>query len=129
MKDKPEKRFLIIIKTRGKFYNVNGDDAYIIHRLLGYKVLDSKKCGFPDSAINRVINKLEENKISYQIIETNKDPVIKDFKKINNYNKAREEALKSLDAEERINNIVDKIKLATESQLEEILSYIEKCLE
>ena len=71
------KNSINIIETNKMFYDVYEIDAYIINMLLGYKVLDNKKVGFPTSVLNKVINTLEENHINYNII--------KDFKNRNNY--------------------------------------------
>lgn len=54
---------VIEIYKSGKFYNVFGDDGIIIHELIGYKYLEYKKqVGFPESALNKVINVLESKK-------------------------------------------------------------------
>lgn len=47
-------------------------DAYIMNLLFGYKVLKDGLCGFPDNSLSKVLNTLEEAKISYQIIEVDK---------------------------------------------------------
>ena len=71
------KKYLILYKNSEKFYNVYQDDSYILNYLFGYKVLDKRKSGFPDSAITKVKNMLEEKKISYQIIYDDKAPYVK----------------------------------------------------
>ena len=48
---------------------------------MDYKVIDSK-VGFPNNAINKVINILEEKKINYKIIG---EDVTKNFKDLNKY--------------------------------------------
>ena len=50
----------VTIRKVGLFYQVFDDDALILHFLLTYKVIDSK-VGFPNNALNKVINVLEEN--------------------------------------------------------------------
>lgn len=94
--DKVLKKFLLIHKTNGKFCNIYGTDAYVINYLFGYKVLDNKKCGFPNTALNKVINKLEESKISYQIINVDSDPLIKNYKNLNSYNNILNKALEKI---------------------------------
>ena len=37
--------------------------------LFGYKVLKDGLCGFPDNSLSKVLNTLEDAKISYQIIK------------------------------------------------------------
>ena len=49
-----------------------------MNTIFGYKVLKGDVSGFPDTSINKVVNTLEDAKISYQIIDVDKDPLIKD---------------------------------------------------
>ena len=65
--------------------------------LFGYKVLKDGLCGFPNNSLSKVLNTLEDAKISYQIIDVDKDPVIKDFGKINTYSKYLDMSFKNLD--------------------------------
>lgn len=67
-----EKDYVNLVKGIGKFYNVYNDDAIIISYLMGYKVRENKTCGFPDNALNKVINKLEDKKISYIVTMSRK---------------------------------------------------------
>ena len=56
---------VVMIKA-GKFYNIYDKDAYIISYLFGYsikEVEDVKTCGFPSVLFNKVIARLENNKI------------------------------------------------------------------
>lgn len=71
------KSFLILYKNHGKFYQCRDMDAYIMNLLFGYKVLKDGLCGFPDNSLSKVLNTLEDAKISYQIIEVDKNPTIK----------------------------------------------------
>ena len=59
------KEEIVFVKI-GKFYQVYGKDAYIVSYLFEYKlkkVEEVHMCGFPESSINKVIAKLEDNKI------------------------------------------------------------------
>ena len=58
------------IRKNGTFYNVFDKDMYILYFLLNYQIKNDK-IGFPKSALNKVINILEENKISYEVIGEN----------------------------------------------------------
>lgn len=75
-----------MVKT-SKFYNVYGESAYILYYLFSYKVNSGVRTGFPDQAINKVINALLDKKISYKIFENEHVIEEKDFKKLNNYDK------------------------------------------
>ena len=55
----------MLYKNHGKFYKVRGMDAYIMNMIFGYKVLNGDVCGFPDTTLNKVINTLNDSKISY----------------------------------------------------------------
>lgn len=113
--------FLLIYKNNGKFYNAYDNDAYILSGIMGYKVVNGRKCGFPDNALDKVINRLEDNKISYQIIYTNNKPVIKDYKKLNNYDKFYKKSLETMEIQNKVDIIVDKIKNASNEDLMKIL--------
>lgn len=102
--------------------------AVILKFLFGYKVLDNKKSGFPDNAINKVVNKLEEMHISYQIIYVDKNPVVKNYKKLNKYDEIRSNSLKAINQENRVDLLVNKIKEATPEQIDKIIESMEKCL-
>lgn len=105
-----DKKILVIRKNKGKFCTVYGDDANIISSLFGYKILNNNKVGFPESILNKVINTLEDNKISYMVIYIDKDPEKKDFKKLNNYTKYRDIAISKLDYISKVDKLINKIK-------------------
>ena len=77
------KRFLTIRKS-SLFYDTYDDDAQILSYLLGYKIIKGR-VGFPENAIHKVINALEENKINYKIIGEQEE--VKDFKNLNQYSR------------------------------------------
>lgn len=130
MKDKSDsKTFLMIYKTQGKFYNTYGIDAYIMNYFFNYKVLNDNKSGFPDNAINKVIEKLEGEKISYQIIYKDKDPLLKDFKKLNRYHLLIDNIKKEVELKKRYEILMEKIKKLDESKFLEVIECIEKCIE
>ncbi len=107
------------------FYNAFDNDAYIVSLIFGYKILESRKCGFPESALNKVKNTLERYKVSYQIIYDDKEPFIKDYKKLNKYGHYYNLSLGMLDRQNRIDIIIRKITNADDKDIEEILKAIE----
>ena len=113
-----------IYETSKMFYNVYEIDAYIFNILFGYKILDNKKVGFPSSIYNKVINTLEELHINYNIIYKNKDNVIKDFKKLNNYDKYKNKAYEKMDIDSKVNMVIDKINNASREQLDRLVYII-----
>ena len=97
--------------------------------IFGYKILRETKIGFPDNILDRVLEKLQDLKISYQVITLNNDPIIKDYKKLNSYNKYKELALANLDNIKKLDIIIDKIKKCDQEKLDELIEVISKCLE
>ena len=123
------KNEVIELRKSGKFYNCFGEDATIIHHLLNYKIVPSKGgVGFPESAYNKVINTLDEAKISYKVYE--KDIILAetDYKKINNYKKVLVSARKELSFEQRIENIEKKIKTLSAKKINCLLELIEDAI-
>lgn len=80
-------KYIIITQSSGKFFEVYGYDAFMFGYLFDYKVLQNGKtykCGFPDSSITKITNKLSDLKISYQIIYRGKIHLLKVLKKLIN---------------------------------------------
>lgn len=125
-------KYIIITQSSGKFFEVYGYDAFMFSFLSDYKVLQNGKtykCGFPDSSLTKITNKLSDLKISYQIIYRGRNPFVKDFKKINQYSKYKLIALQKLDIKERMDALVEKVKSLNEEQAKKVMLEIEKCLE
>ena len=125
-------KYNIITQSSGKFFEVYSYDAFMFDYLFDYKVLQNGKtykCGFPNSSITKITNKLSDLKISYQIIYRGKNPHVTDFKKINQYSKYKFIALQKLDIKERIDVLVEKVKSLNEEQAKKIMLELEKCLE
>ena len=62
-------KYVIMIKC-GSFYEIYGEDSYIINNLFNYKIKrfnDYVRCGFPKVCLNKVIEKLKKFKINYII--------------------------------------------------------------
>lgn len=125
-------KYNIITQSSGKFFEVYGYDAFMFGYLFDYKVLQNGKtykCGFPDSLITKITNKLSDLKISYQIIYRGRNPFVKDFKKINQYSKYKLITLQKLDIKERMDALVEKVKSLNEEQAKKVMLELEKCLE
>ena len=100
---------LIIIKN-GKFYNVYHDDAIIFNYLFDYKIIEKdNKTGFPETVLTKVLNKLEELKINYEIIYKDQNPITKKFSNLNQYHRILSKSLNYQDLKIRINRIIDII--------------------
>ena len=125
-------KYIIITQSSGKFFEVYDYDAFMFNYLFDYKILQNGKtykCGFPDSSITKITNKLSDLKISYQIIYRGRNPHVKDFKKINQYSKYKLIALQKLDIKERMDALVEKVKSLNEEQAKKVMFELEKCLE
>lgn len=118
-------KYSIRLYKSGKFYNAFGDDGLILHELLGYKYIEYKNSvGFPESAINKVKNKLENEKISYSIYE--KDNLLEEYKGIDkNYKIVLSKALKNYDIEKRLTRLKNKINNLTIEELERVIDSLE----
>lgn len=108
-------------KNKGKFCTVYGDNANIIYSLFGYKILNNNNVGFPESVLNKIINTLEDKKISYMVIYRDKSPLVKDFKKLNNYTKYRDIAIFKLDIISKVDKLINKIKNMDEKEFNDFL--------
>lgn len=125
-------KYIIITQSSGKFFEVYDYDAFILSYLFDYKILQNGKtykCGFPDSSITKITNKLSDLKISYQIIYRGRNPHVKDFKKINQYSKYKLIVLQKFDIKERMDALVEKVKSLNEEQAKKVMLELEKCLE
>ena len=96
----------------GTFYHVYNKDAYILSYIFNYKIkeigIEIKECGFPISALPKVMAKLENNKINYICIDrrNNYDVDFKeDYKNLNCYEKFYEKSEKHINKKRRIENI------------------------
>lgn len=104
------KEDLTILKI-GKFYYCYGKDAYIISYFFDYKlnlVENIYSCGFPSQSLNKIISKLENNKINYIIIDRRNNYDIEEkenYKNLNNYNKYYEKAKEIVGLKVRIQKI------------------------
>ena len=116
-----EKKYLVIRKNKGKFCTVYGDDANIISMFFGYKILEGGKVGFPESVLNKIINTLEDKKKSYMVIYIDKDPLVKYFKKLNNYTKYRDIAISKLDYISKVDKLINKIKNMDKKEFNDFL--------
>ena len=110
----------ITIRKHGWFYHVFDDDCYILYYLFDYKIIN-RKTGFPLNSLNKVINKLTDLSISYEVIEESK----RDFKKLNKYNKYLKLGLSKYNKENKYLNIYSKLDSLSDADLDKILEYID----
>jgi hypothetical protein len=127
------KMYLEIKKNNGKFYDVYDMDAYILNNLFGYKVYENHKkkmAGFPETAFDKVVNKLDELKISYKInFTTSSNVIIKDYKKLNQYLKYYEDTKKSISIQDKIDCLILGIKKLNNIDFVELVKIIENYID
>lgn len=119
----------------GKFYHVYGKDSYIISYFFGYKIKNVENCymcGFPINSINKVMAKLEENKINYLIVDRRNNyelDTISDNKNLNNYNKYFEKSKKYINYKKRIENVNEfLINNVEKEEFKKIIQEMEKII-
>ena len=102
---------IILIKI-GKFYYSYSKDAYIISYIFGYKLKNIeeniKVCAFPVFILNKIIAKLEENKINYIIIDRRNNYEVDekfDNGNLNKYNLYLEKSKKYINQKNKIEEI------------------------
>ncbi len=123
------KKELIELRKSGKFYNTFGDDAIILHYLMGYRIVAEKGgVGFPETAYNKVINALEDAEISYVVYEKEEVIAEKNFKKLNDYKNVLKKGINELSLEERFNKIEKKIRGLNQKELDYVLEVIENAI-
>ena len=115
---------VVKLRKSGTFYSVFDNDCYVLYYLFGYKI-NNYKMGFPKSAFNKVINTLEDNKISYEVIGEN---FSKNFKNLNKYNKFVGLGRKKYNNDTNYQDIMKKILKVSPEKLDQILSTIDTIL-
>ena len=112
----------VVIRKNGGFFCVYGGDAFIFYYLFGYKIVDDK-VGFPKSALNRVVNLLQEKTINYEL-----EGELVNYKKRNNYDKFVKSGRKKHSLDFRIKDIMSRLENLSEKDIDKILDYIEEKL-
>ena len=108
--------YVIFFKS-GIFYYTYKSDAYIVSALFDYlmKYTDSiPVCGVSEKAINKVIARLEQEKINYMIIEPRREYEVEeklDNGNLNKYNEVFKKAHKTVKQRKSIDKIVEELKL------------------
>lgn len=111
----------ILFLKRGKFYYCYKDDAYIIHYLFKYKLVND--CvSFSEEALDKVLNVLDDRDLGCVIFDgIVLDKVYGDSVK---YSYVYNDSLEYISKENIINNINDKLKNYTLEQLLQLVSTI-----
>ena len=124
---KKHKGSLLIVED-GLFYRVYGDDAIILNYFLGYKITKGNVVSFPKEAYSKVKNMLIGKGISLQINSKDNRLLLICFVKGNNYYKYLDIALENYNLNNKIENLINKIKDLNQNKLNNLLSLIEDYL-
>lgn len=120
------KNYVVIMKN-GIFYNVLGNDCYLLKTIFNYKInsfSDTIKVGFPINTLNRVINTFDKLKINYIVYEN--EVVLKGKFSKNKYGIFLKNKLSIDDRIVRINLKLNEMK--QNSDILEILDAIEELI-
>lgn len=128
----PEK--IILIKI-GTFYHSYGRDTYIMSYLFDYQIKSTEKittCGFPKGALNKVLKKLEDNNISYVLVNkanNYEEEEQIDFKKKNKYADYYNKAHKYISKKNKIDAIYNYlIENINDQDIKEKINKVEDIL-
>lgn len=127
------KKYVCLFKI-GTFYHTYGRDSYIISYLFNYKInMLNHEAGFPVNSLNKVIARLELEKINYITLDNrnNYDEELKqDYKNLNRYDKVYNKAREFININSRIENInLNLLKLANKKGTRKLLESIEKIID
>ena len=92
------------------------------------KIISGLRCGFPNNSLEKVLNKLEELKISYQVKYLDKIIRTKQFKNLNDYTRISIIARKTALLKNRLDILMKTIKTSNKETLERVIESIEECL-
>jgi len=121
-----KEKALKIYKNDSKFVSAYNEDAYILHMIFNYKIVSegpNEKCGFPKETIYKVIDKLEELNISYEIYYKKE---LDDSKYFDNssYDEFYNKSLLQIEADKKIDLIQYKLKHLNQDDLNKTLDSI-----
>lgn len=118
----------------GTFYHVYGKDSYIISFLFHYKIDMLKyEAGFPINSLNRVLAKLEDEKINYVTLDNRNNYEVdekQDYKNLNRYDKVYNKAREYVNMKNRIEKINLRLTNGiTKKGIRKIIGSVEQVLD
>ncbi len=129
----------ILLVLSGNFYNVYGKDAYLLCYLFRFKFINKlykteeekevyvPKTGFPRNSLDKVLLDLEDKKINYVIKIKDKSDIVKDFKKLNTYQRRYIASEKYCMDKLKLNEIMEQCDaLCGKKDFSNVLNYIQK---
>ena len=127
------KNNLCIIKI-GNFYHAYGKDSFILSYLFNYKIdLFKNECGFAMVSLNKVLAKLEDEKLNYIVIDkrNNYDVELQqDFKNLNKYEAVYAKSKNYVNYKSRVDNINKNLmELIHKQDFRKLLGEVEKLID
>lgn len=127
--------YIIFVKI-GKFYSVYGKDADIISYIFQYKIKSVENnihsVGFPETALNKVIAKVEELKINYLFLDRRNNYEIdekSDNKNLNRYNEYYTKAKEYVKYKVKLDDLYEYLSLTIkEKYSKDIIIKMEKAI-
>ena len=105
----------VLLFKFGNFYRAYGKDSLILAYVFSYKLTEVqgiKTCGFPTAGLNKVMAKLEENYISYIILNKSdkyNEEYRENFKTKNKYTEIYEKSRKYLSIKNRMDKVYQEM--------------------
>ena len=128
------KEYVILIKS-GIFYEVYNEDVSIMYSLFNYKIKsigNNYNIGFPEKNLYKVLDKLNQYKVNYIVVDKINDEfsiVDKDKFSNNNYNKYQIDINRMNYLTYRIDNIYrNLINKINDTNIDNILQEVERLL-
>ena len=114
----------VTLRKTGKFYSAYEEDVYVMHAIMGYKISNGR-VGFPCEVLGKVENELDSAKVSYKVIEKDKEVSKKKYSK-SNYTKFCSRGKKSSKEELEERALIEKIQNLSKEDLDKVLVYIKE---
>ena len=125
------KDYILLIES-GMFMESYNDDASLLNKILGYKILSKNsmiRVGFPSNNLSKVILILESKHINYLVLNKNNEIINRKKYKDNNYNNYSNNVSNLLDRSNRIAKIYNRLQSKIDDDnIDRILLSIEDLL-
>ena len=125
------KDYILLIES-GMFMESYNDDASLLNKILGYKILSKNsmiRIGFPSNNLSKVILILESKHINYLVLNKNNEIINRKKYKDNNYDKYTNDTFSLLDRSNRITKIYNRLQSKIDDDnIDKIILKIEELL-
>lgn len=125
------KDYVLLIES-GMFMESYNDDASLLNKVLGYKILSKNsmiRVGFPSNNLSKVILMLESKHINYLVLNKNNEIINRKKYKDNKYDNYSNNVSNLLDRSNRISKIYNRLQSKIDDDnIDRILLSIEDLL-